>query len=258
MKKESYRHNLPHFQQPGQAYFVTWILKDAVPPKAFPKYKNKLQQLRTQIELHKQKKSEKNLIEGLQKEYYLVRKKYMKAFDDLLAVSKSNTVDLSHSENLKIISDALHFWEEKKLKNIAWAIMPNHVHWVLEVLKKDKDGNPVYLQDIMQSVKRQSARQINLQEGRAGKLWQKENFDTTIRDEKHLHNAIEYTLNNPVSAGLVKDRNDWPGNFLCNDWDRRFAIAVFIFDAIANRNSRYFLNFPMYSAFSIIRPLMAS
>jgi len=218
VKKEAYRHNLPHFQQPGQAYFVTWILKDAVPPKAFPKYTNKLQQLRNQIELHKQKKSEKNFIDGLQKEYYSVRKKYMKAFDDLLALSKSNTVDLSHSENTGIISETIHFWDNIKLKNIAYSIMPNHVHWVLEVFEKDENRNPVYLQDIMQSVKRQSARQINLREGRAGKLWQKENFDTTIRDEKHMYNAIEYTLNNPVNAGLVKNRDNWPGNYLNSEY----------------------------------------
>ena len=218
MKKESYRHNLPHFQQPGQAYFITWILKDAVPSKAFPKYTNKLQQLRNQIELHKQKKSEKNLIEGLQKEYYSVRKKYIKAFDDLLAISKINTVDLSHSENTGIISGTIHFWDNIKLKNIAYSIMPNHVHWVLELFEKDEDGNPVYLQDIMQSVKRQSARLINLREGRTGNLWQKENFDTTIRDEKHLYNAIEYTLNNPVNARLVKNRDEWPGNYLNSDY----------------------------------------
>ena len=218
MKKEAYRHNLPHFQQPGQAYFVTWILKDAVPPKAFPKYTNKLQQLRNQIELHKQKKSEKNFIDGLQKEYYSVRKKYMKAFDDLLTLSKSNTVDLLHSENTGITSETIHFWDNIKLKNIAYSIMPNHVHWVLEVFEKDENRNPVYLQDIMQSVKRQSARQINLREGRAGKLWQKENFDTTIRDEKHMYNAIEYTLNNPVNAGLVKNRDNWPGNYLNSEY----------------------------------------
>src|SRR5659263_575603 len=28
-KKEFHRHYLPHFQQPGQAYFVTWSLKVA-------------------------------------------------------------------------------------------------------------------------------------------------------------------------------------------------------------------------------------
>jgi hypothetical protein len=29
-KKEYPRNNLPHFQQPGQAYFLTWNLKDVI------------------------------------------------------------------------------------------------------------------------------------------------------------------------------------------------------------------------------------
>ncbi|HKJ79186.1 MAG TPA: hypothetical protein VKA10_06605, partial [Prolixibacteraceae bacterium] len=73
-----------------------------------------------------------------------------------------------------------------------------------------------YLQDILYSVKRFSAGEINKLEKREGKLWQKESFDTTIRDEKHLYNAIEYTLNNPVNAGLVNDWPEWPGNW-CED-----------------------------------------
>jgi REP element-mobilizing transposase RayT len=219
MKKESYKHNLPHFQQPGQAYFITWILKDAVPAKAFPRYSVQLGQLKNQIELYKQNNPNKELVEKLQQQYYLTRKKYIKAFDDLLAVSKSNTVDLSFTGNTRIISDAMQFWQNKKLKNIAYSIMPNHVHWVLELFHNDESGNPVYLQDIMQSVKRFSARQINLRERRSGTLWQKENFDTTIRDEKHLYNTVEYTLNNPVNAGLIKNRDEWPGNFVCEEWD---------------------------------------
>ena len=75
MKKESYRNNLPHFQQPGQTYFVTWILKNAVPAKAFSNYAEAMQQLKNQIELHKQKKSEKPVIEKLQIEYHSLRKK---------------------------------------------------------------------------------------------------------------------------------------------------------------------------------------
>lgn len=50
-------------------------------------------------------------------------------------------------------------------------------------------------------------------ENRKGALWQKESFDKTIRDDKHLYRAIEYTLNNPVVAGLVKNREDWPGSW---------------------------------------------
>ncbi|MBT3383936.1 MAG: hypothetical protein HN778_20970 [Prolixibacteraceae bacterium] len=89
--------------------------------------------------------------------------------------------------------------------------MPNHVHWVFELYQKDSDNKPVYLQDILYSVKRFSAVKINKLENRTGAFWQKESFDTTIRDEKHLYYTIEYTLNNPVAAGFVKDWKDWAG-----------------------------------------------
>ena len=80
-----------------------------------------------------------------------------------------------------------------------------------QLYEMDKNKNLVYLQDIMHSVKRFTANRINKLENRTGTLWQKESFDTTIRNEKHLYYAIEYTLNNPVSANLVTDRNDWIG-----------------------------------------------
>lgn len=102
---------------------------------------------------------------------------------------------------------------KEEIENHAYSIMPNHIHWVLELLENDEKGNPVYLQDILQSVKRHTSNRINKLEGRTGSLWQKESFDTTIRNEKHLYHAVEYTLNNPVNAGLVSDRNDWPGNY---------------------------------------------
>ncbi len=49
MRKEFYRYTLPHFQQSGQAYFITWSLKDAVPKKALKRYSDKLNELRLQI-----------------------------------------------------------------------------------------------------------------------------------------------------------------------------------------------------------------
>jgi putative transposase len=156
-------------------------------------------------------------MEKLRKQYYSLRKKYIKAYDDLLDAERHPVVDLSKPKNIKIIFEAIQFWEGKKLQNYAYTVMPNHIHWVFQLLEKDVDGKPVYLQDVLQSVKRHTANQINKAEGRKGALWQKESFDTTIRDVKHEYYAIEYTLNNPVSAGLVKDRNDWPGSFGCGD-----------------------------------------
>ena len=221
-KKEYYKHNLPHFQQPGQAYFITWSLKGAVP-------KHKLKHLSKQLEILKSQlnmglaNSNSRLInrgsetakpegnEKLKKEYNLLRKRYLKAYNDLLDVERNPKIDLSKLENTRIVTNSLKFWENKKLRNHAFCIMPNHVHWVLELLEKDNEGNPVYLQDIMYSVKRFSANEINKLENKSGAMWQKESFDTTIRDEKHLCNVVEYTLNNPVNAGFIDDWRKWKG-----------------------------------------------
>lgn len=214
-KKAFYRSRLPHFQQPGQAYFITWSLNDAVPSKALIRYTNTLREIKSQIGYQKRIKAEKNIIDNLVHKYYMYRSKYIKAYDDLLHVSKKPFVDLSKTANINILQEAFHFFEGKKLFNFAWAIMPNHVHWVLQLLQKDGTGEPVYLEDIMRSIKRFSAVEINKSEGRKGKLWQKESFDTTIRNDIHLYNAIKYTINNPVKAGYVKDWRDWDGCW-CN------------------------------------------
>ena len=216
-KKEAYKHILPHFQQPGQTYFVTWSLKDAVPPKALKRYTQKLNELKALKEFHKAQKSEKQILDRVDLEYNLTREKYIKAFDDLLVASTNPVVDLSKHVNTEIIKEILHFWNDKKLENLAFCVMPNHIHWVFHLFEKDKINAPVYLQDILYSVKRFSANRINELENRKGSLWQKESFDTTIRDDKHLYYAIEYTLNNPVAAGLVKEWRDWNG---C--WVQRF------------------------------------
>ena len=246
-KKEFYHHYLPHFQQPGQAYFVTWCLKDAVPPKALRTYRLKLEMLKSQIlalgvangsgEFYSpqdylsavanrvtraRNPGEENHqfeLEILKREYYLVRKKYLKAFDDLLDTQRNPIINLSKPAYTAILIEALNFWEGKRVINYAFTIMPNHVHWVFEVMEKDEKGNSVYLQDLLQSVKRFSANRINKLENRQGALWQKESFDTTIRNNTHLYHAIKYTLKNPVAAGLASDWNLWTGA-LCRlvDW----------------------------------------
>lgn len=244
-RKEFYKHNLPHFQQPGQAYFITWSLKDALPKKALIRYTRKLELLKSQIAVmgaavseppdFKKRGSEsappaenrgsetatpkKNRgsesatpeLQRLKMEYYTLRKKYIKAYDDLLDAERNPQINLSKPELTKVIIETLKFWDGVKLENYAFCVMPNHVHWVFRVFEKDNNGKPVYLQDILYSVKRFTASRINVLENRKGELWQKESFDTTIRDEKHLYHAIEYTLNNPVSAGMVKEWKDWPG-----------------------------------------------
>lgn len=215
-KKEAYKHILPHFQLPGQAYFVTFCLLDAVPPKALEHYTWQLAEIKAQIEYREKHFLIDLKFTELKAQYNFIRKKYIKAFDDLLAQNRNQSIDLNRKELSSIIVESLRFWEHDKVENQAWCIMPNHVHWVFKTRETDNQGKPCYLSDIMESVKKHSAIEINKVIGRSGRLWQKESFDTTIRDYEHLYNSINYTLNNPVAARFVKDWRDWPGSWQCD------------------------------------------
>lgn len=101
------------------------------------------------------------MLTELTKDYYSVRNRYIKAYDDLLAQNKNNITDLNHATLSAILTEGLTFWDGKRIDNYAWCIMPNHVHWVFNTREKDNNGQPVYLSDIMESVKKHTAKEIN-------------------------------------------------------------------------------------------------
>lgn len=212
-RKEAYRNNLPHFQQPGQSYFVTCCLKDAVSPKALSSYSIRLESLKNQIAFFSEQKASEEKVNQLKSDYQQIRKRYIKAYDDLLHSQTEFEVNLSDEQNRKIMFDAFLFWEGNKIENEAFCVMPNHFHWVFHTKETDNDGNVVYLQDILRSIKSFTAKEINRLLNRSGRFWQRESFDTTIRNDKHLYHAIEYTLNNPVAAGYVDNKEDWKGSW---------------------------------------------
>jgi len=214
--KEFYRSKLPHYQQPGQTYFVTWNLKDAVPKKVISKYQNVVLKSKKELDEALLKNTDPKKIEELRHLYYFYRKKIMSANEAILQRNNS-TIDLSTVEIIEIIVTAIRFWEGIKISNIALCVMPNHVHWVLKTHKIDSNGNEVWLQNILKSVKNISAKNINLHLGRRGSLWNKESWETTVRSEKHLKSVIDYVINNPVKAGLITNWRNWSGTFMFND-----------------------------------------
>ena len=212
--KEYYRRNLPHFEQPGQAFFITVNLKDAIPPKALIRYTLQINLLKDDINQAKKDKTRQMLLPELEKDYAFIHKKYIKAYDDMLDLDKSSEVNLNLSGNREIMFDAFRYYEGKRLENYAFCVMRNHYHWVLRLFEKDENGKPVYLNEILKVVNGFSAYSINNLENKAGRtVWQEENFETTIRNERHLYNAIMYTINNPVKAGLVENWRDSEGTW---------------------------------------------
>jgi REP element-mobilizing transposase RayT len=96
----------------------------------------------------------------------------------------------------------LHF-DGTRYRMLAWCIMPNHVHVMVEQIEGHRLG------DIVGGWKRFTAMRANQVVGRDGPFWQTEYFDRFIRNEVHYHAAIAYVENNPVKAGLVKLASSW-------------------------------------------------
>jgi REP element-mobilizing transposase RayT len=85
--------------------------------------------------------------------------------------------------------------------------MPDHVHLVLTPLR-DNEGL-FSVAEIMQGIKSSSAHQINRALIRTGQVWQHESFDHVLRQEEGIAAKVEYVIQNPVRAGLVRTVSDY-------------------------------------------------
>jgi len=106
---------------------------------------------------------------------------------------------------------SLHWLEkQEKIALDAAVVMPDHLHFVAGL----KSGS---LATIMRSLKRHTAKKINILLNREGPLWQPQYHDHAVRKDEDLNEMVLYTLHNPVRAGLVKDFRDYP--FWYCRWD---------------------------------------
>jgi REP element-mobilizing transposase RayT len=103
----------------------------------------------------------------------------------------------------EVVEDAILHFDALRYRLLAWCIMPNHVHVVVE----PTDGYA--LGGIIHSWKSFSAKYANRILDRSGAFWHRDYFDRFIRDEGHLARTIAYVENNPVKAGLVSLPDAW-------------------------------------------------
>lgn len=103
-----------------------------------------------------------------------------------------------------LVEKALFHFDGERYRLIAWVIMPNHVHVLIETFA----GWP--LDKVLHSWKSFTATEANKILQRQGKFWLREYFDRYIRDEQHFWNTVQYIHENPVKAGLVASAADWP------------------------------------------------
>jgi putative transposase len=85
----------------------------------------------------------------------------------------------------------------------AYCLMNNHVHFIGVPRKEDS------LSRTFNTLHMRYSQYINRRQKASGHLWQGR-FYSTILDNIHLHAAVRYVENNPVSARLVKKAEEYP------------------------------------------------
>jgi REP element-mobilizing transposase RayT len=106
-------------------------------------------------------------------------------------------------ENAGIVAEALSYFDCERYKLLAWIIMPNHVHAMIEQIEGHR------LDRVAHSWKSFTAKAITRRRNCEGAVWARDYFDRYVRDERHYVNALYYIENNPVKAGLVRLAEDW-------------------------------------------------
>ncbi len=190
-----HRRNLPHYYQPNSTYFITFRIKDSIPLDKLLLINNKYEDIRL-----------KNITDSGK-----INQNYFIEYDDLL--HNCNLQLYLHNTNLaEIVKHEIHKNDNKDYKLICYSIMPNHVHLVFHLLENSKG-----ISTIMHSIKRVSAYRINKYLGKNGNFWQSESYDHIVRDNDELNKIIEYTLMNPVKAGIVDDWKDFKHCYLADN-----------------------------------------
>ena len=98
----------------------------------------------------------------------------------------------------------MHEQDLASSETMAFVVMPDHVHWLMS-LAKECD-----LSARVNAVKSASARAINRRLRRSGRIWQRGYFDRAMHNDDNLATVAEYITLNPVRAGIVTRRGDYP------------------------------------------------
>jgi REP element-mobilizing transposase RayT len=162
---------LPHFDAPNTIQAVTFRLADSLPVEAFE---------RIIADRPPNERAE--------------------AVETLLDSGRGQCL-LRHEANARLVEDALLHFDGERCRLLAWVIMPNHVHVVVEPI--------LPLADLLHGWKSFTAKAMNTRMGRKGRVWQPDYFDRFIRDSRHLERVVQYVEFNPVTAGLCRTPAAW-------------------------------------------------
>jgi putative transposase len=175
---------IPHFDEPGCVQVITIRLHDAVPESLIELWKTEL-----------------NWIEKISASdpRQIALWKKIDKYED----TGYGACWLRDDRIAAMVQSALLYFDGERYRILAWCIMPNHIHVIVEIFKNHR------MEDILHSWKSYTAHEANKILHHTGQFWFREYFDREIRNAEHLENAVGYVENNPVKAGIAKTKEEW-------------------------------------------------
>ncbi len=210
--KDSYIRNVPHLQPQNGVFAITICLSGTLP-------KSKIEILKDERTLKIAHIKQSSLSPKEEKIALIkVHQLYFNKFDDLLDNETSGPTWLKRNEIAKIIAESLHFRDGKDFKLVCYCVMSNHIHLVIYQCKQQ-------LFEILRNFKSYtSLMSNNLIYGKFKKgdgrpnFWLHESYDHLIRNRKDFYHQVQYTVNNPVKANLVKSWQEWNFTYLRDEY----------------------------------------
>lgn len=196
----------PHYQFDDSIVFITWRLAFTLPAYIIALFR----------ELSKHPEQAEHDAERLRQDNAYLYQKFLD-YDLALASYQNPGFSLNEPNIAELIKASFHSQDGLKYELHAYVLMSNHVHLLIRALT-DADGKHYHISDIVQSLKRYTATQINRYLHRAGTVWDDFYFDRIIRNQKNYFNVVNYILRNPVTAGLVDDVEKWKDSYVNNSY----------------------------------------
>lgn len=204
------RRRLPHREQAGCTYFVTWRLADSVPQPLIEQWKAEREAFLVNYP--------KPWDAGRQREHDERFQRRLERWSD----RGYGSCLLRDPQVRVIVAEALHFFDGVRYDLDCYVIMPNHLHllvrpygWSGQKSEADipvcpssaepegrQECLPHSLPGILKSWKGFTARQINQCLQQSGTLWMDENFDHAVRSVAQRNRFREYIRLNPSKARL--------------------------------------------------------
>jgi len=167
-----YRRRLPHIYEIGRPVFLTWRLRDSLPPE----------------------RPFRAVDSG----------RALAAMDRLLDEARCGPFYLRQPAVADVILEAIRY-NANTLRHYvlhAFAVMPNHIHLLATPA--------VALPKLTKSLKGITARRANEILALTGTpFWQAESYDHLVRDAAEFEKIRHYIESNPVRAGLVTEASEY-------------------------------------------------